>query len=102
MTNLRAAAVQSLVRPQFADMVPYVRIDAGSTTASIGNPSLEATRALNLDLMLERYFSSIGYVSAGAFFKDISNFIFPTSRPRMAGEELGPDATTVVQPVNGP
>ncbi|MBX9927905.1 MAG: TonB-dependent receptor [Gemmatimonadaceae bacterium] len=102
MTNIRAAVTTSMVRPQFVDMVPYTRIDIGQPTARIGNPALKATTALNYDLMVERYFRGVGFVSVGGFYKDLTNFIYATSRARTADEQLGPDATLVVQPVNGP
>jgi len=102
LTNLKAAVTTSLVRPQFRDMVPYVNIQVGQQTATIGNPDLKATTALAYDVMVERYFRSVGFVSAGVFYKSLTNFIYPTSRPRLASEQLGADATTVVQPVNGP
>lgn len=101
-TNVRAAVTTSLVRPQFGDMVPYVQITAGQPTASIGNPDLKPTTALNYDLMIERYFRNVGFVSAGVFYKSLTDFIFATGRPRTADEQLGPDATQVIQPVNGP
>jgi TonB-dependent receptor len=101
-TNIKGAVTTSLVRPQFRDMAPYVNVQAGEQVASIGNPDLKATTALAFDLMAERYFQSVGFVAAGVFMKDLENFIFPTIRPRRADEELGPDATQVVQPANGP
>lgn len=101
-TNIKAAVTTALVRPQFRDMTPYVNITVGQQTAQIGNPDLKATTAVNYDMMVERYFRSVGFVAAGAFYKDISNFIFSTARPRRQDEALGPDATQVVQPVNGP
>lgn len=101
-TNIRAAVTNSLVRPQFLDMVPYVNITVGQPTVAIGNPNLRATTAVNYDLMVERYFSSVGFVSVGAFVKDLTDFIFPTSRPLAPGEQFGPDATLVIQADNGP
>lgn len=101
-TNLKAAVTTALVRPQFGDMVPYVNVTAGQQTASIGNPALKATTAINYDIMLEHYFSSVGFVSAGAFAKSLDNFIFATSRARTASDAVGPDATQIIQPVNGP
>jgi len=100
-TNLRAAVTTALVRPQFRDMTPYVNVNAGQPVATIGNPALKATTALAYDLMLERYFTNVGFVSAGAFYKDLSNFIFTTRRARLTTEELGPDVTQVDQSVNG-
>ncbi len=101
-TQVKGALTTALVRPQFRDMTPYVNVQAGQQTATIGNPALQATTAFNADLMVERYFRSVGFVAAGAFLKDLTNFIYATARPRLANEELGPDATQVIQPVNGP
>jgi TonB-dependent receptor len=101
-TNVRAAITTSLVRPQFLDMVPYVNITVGQPTVAIGNPDLRATTAVNYDLMVERYFENVGFVSAGYFVKDLANFIFPTSRPVQPGEQFGPDANLVIQAQNGP
>jgi TonB-dependent receptor len=102
LTNIKGAVTTSLVRPQFNDMAPYVNIVAGQQTASIGNPALKATTALAYDLMVERYFRSVGFVAAGVFHKSLDNFIFQTARARLPGEELGPDAQQVIQPINGP
>lgn len=101
-TNLKGAITTALVRPQFGDMVPYVNIQAGQQTATIGNPALEATTAINYDLMLEHYFTSVGFVAAGVFAKQLDNFIFPATRARTVDDNVGPDATQIVQPVNGP
>jgi TonB-dependent receptor len=83
-------------------MTPYVNIVAGQQTASIGNPDLNATTAIAYDVMVERYFRGVGFASAGAFYKDLSNYIFTTSRARLPEDLLGPDATQVTQPQNGP
>ena len=101
-TNVKAAVTTALVRPQFGDMVPYVNVQAGQQTASIGNPELKATTAINYDLMVEHYFANVGFVAAGAFAKSLDNFIYSTARARTANDAVGPDATQIVQPVNGP
>ncbi|MCC6245762.1 MAG: TonB-dependent receptor [Gemmatimonadaceae bacterium] len=101
-TNVKAAVTTALVRPQFNDMVPYVNVQAGQQTASIGNPALKATTAINYDLMVEHYFTSVGFVAAGAFAKSLTNFIYSTSRTRTAEDAVGPDATQITQPINGP
>jgi len=101
-TNVKAAVTTALVRPQFNDMVPFVNVQAGQQTARIGNPALEATTAINYDLMVERYFKNVGFVAAGAFAKSLTNFIFATARQRTPEDAVGPDATQITQPVNGP
>ena len=55
-------------------MVPYREIE-DSEELSIGNPDLEATTSVNFDLMAEHYFGSVGLVSGGVFYKQISDFI---------------------------
>lgn len=101
-TNIKAAVTTALVRPQFGDMVPYVNVTAGQQTAAVGNPALKATTAISYDLMVEHYFTNVGFVSAGAFAKSLDNFIFATSRARTSEDAVGPDATQIIQPVNGP
>ncbi|MFN9203242.1 MAG: TonB-dependent receptor [Gemmatimonas sp.] len=101
-TNIKAAITTALVRPQFGDMVPYVNVQVGQQTASIGNPDLKATTAINYDVMVEHYFTNVGFVSVGAFAKSLDYFIFATARARTADDAVGPDATQIVQPVNGP
>lgn len=101
-TNVKAAVTTALVRPQFRDMAPYVNVTAGQQTASIGNPALKATTAVAYDVMVEHYFSSVGFIAAGAFSKNLTNFIFATARPRLPSDAVGPDATQILQPANGP
>lgn len=101
-TNVRGAVTTSLVRPQFRSMAPFVSITIGQPTVAIGNPDLDATTAINYDFMVERYFKSVGFISAGVFAKSLKNFIFTTSRPVAADENFGPDATLVIQEQNGP
>jgi TonB-dependent receptor len=101
-TNVKAAVTTALVRPQFGDMVPYVNVQAGQQTASVGNPDLKATTAINYDLMVEHYFTNVGFIAVGAFAKSLDNFIFATARARTNEDAVGPDATQIIQPVNGP
>lgn len=70
-TNLRAAATRALARPNYFFLVPY-RIRDGNDL-ELGNPDLDPTTSLNLDLMLEHYTSSIGAYSAGVFYKRLQD-----------------------------
>lgn len=79
----RAAVTRGIARPNFLEIVPRI-VDttdgAGSrVNVSQGNPQLNSTLSTNLDLMVEYYFEPIGLFSAGAFYKDVEDFIF-TSR----------------------
>ncbi|HTE47194.1 MAG TPA: TonB-dependent receptor [Gemmatimonadaceae bacterium] len=101
-TYIRGAVTRSLVRPAFGSMTPFITIpDGNGVVASIGNPDLLPTRALNLDLEVERYLRSVGFVSAGVFHKKLDDFIFSAQRNALAGDNLGPTVITLSQPVNG-
>lgn len=77
-TNIRAAYTRTFVRPNFADLVPNETSDYTKAPVLItrGNPGLKPTFSNNFDLMGEYYFSNVGILSAGVFYKDLSNIIF--------------------------
>jgi len=75
-TVVRAAWTNTLARPNYFDLVPYREISIDDDELATGNPDLKTTRAMNLDLMVERFYDNVGLVSAGVFYKDISDFIF--------------------------
>ncbi|MBC8086645.1 MAG: TonB-dependent receptor [Phycisphaerae bacterium] len=90
-TNVRAAFTSTIFRPNFIDLVPYRVID-GDDIAS-GNPNLKPTTARNFDLLAERYAQNIGVLSAGVFFKQLTNPVFTQTVDNSAGGETS-------QPVN--
>lgn len=68
MSQMRASIDQpSLPNPALTPTQRFV--------ASGGNPELEPFRATALDLSLEKYFGNKGYISAAAFYKDISTYV---------------------------
>ncbi|MEM7658938.1 MAG: TonB-dependent receptor [Bacteroidota bacterium] len=97
-TILRFAYTNTLARPNYFDLVPYREIADGEEL-SIGNPDLGATTAMNFDLMAEHYFSSIGIVSGGVFYKDINDFIVTQSLEDYTFE--GVEWGDFSQPING-
>lgn len=74
-TKLKFAWTNTIARPRYFDLVPHVEINQEDNEATIGNPELDATKSMNFDLMFEHYFTSIGQISAGVFYKDITDFI---------------------------
>ncbi|WP_295117047.1 TonB-dependent receptor [uncultured Chitinophaga sp.] len=76
--NLRAAYTRTFVRPNFPDLSPGETADLTKTPATItkGNPSLKPTFSNNFDVMGEYYFSNIGLISGGVFYKQIKDVIF--------------------------
>jgi TonB-dependent receptor len=80
-TNVRFAFTRGIARPNYGDLVPTFTFfgttrNSQSNGLSAGNPSLQPERAWNYDFLAEHYFPSVGVLSGGLFYKQISNFIF--------------------------
>lgn len=75
-TNVRAAATYSYARPNFAEIIPAQEINREDRIATLGNANLKPVNALNLDLMMEHYFGSVGIASIGVFHKQLDDFIY--------------------------
>lgn len=100
-TVLRGAATTSLVRPNFSDFAPSTNIPDGTDQiATLGNPNLKPIRAVNLDFMVEHYFTSVGFISAGVFHKDLKDYIFVERRAVTTADGLPSTVTSVAQPQN--
>lgn len=75
---VRIAWTNSISRPNYYDIAPYrqIIIDGGDRELSEGNPTLEPTKSMNFDLMYEHYYESVGILSLGAFYKDLTDFTY--------------------------
>lgn len=71
----RFAWTNTIARPNYFDLVPYREITAEDNELAIGNPDLEPTHSMNIDVMFEHYFKSPGVISFGVFHKNITDFI---------------------------
>jgi TonB-dependent receptor len=76
---LRAAVTSAIARPAYFDLVPFVNVNSNDQLITLGNSDLKATRSLNLDLMAEKYFTSVGIISAGVFYKTLNDFFYTYS-----------------------
>lgn len=79
-SNVRLALSRTFARPDFGDLTPGGSYMEADQTLTTGNPDLNPTYSLNLDALYERYFDSVGIVSAGVFYKDITDPIFRSSQ----------------------
>ncbi|MEO1548393.1 MAG: TonB-dependent receptor [Bacteroidota bacterium] len=95
-TNIRGAATRTFIRPDFIDLSPSRSIDFGELTAEIGNPDLNPTFAWNFDVLAEHYFSNVGVISAGVFYKDIKDVIFESNTQ----QAIEGDIFNVTTPLN--
>ena len=82
---VRAAWTNSIARPNYYDLVPYVDNRIDDEELFLGNPNLEPTTSSNIDLMGEMYFQSVGLFSVGGFYKSIDNFIYIGSSEQTIG-----------------
>ena len=96
-TNLRAAISRTLSRPNFVDVIPFQLILEEDSEIERGNPNLAPTKSINVDVMAEHYFQTVGVASAGFFYKRLTDNIF-FSR---FDEDRNGDTFEVTQPVNG-
>lgn len=88
-TNVRFAVSQTIQRPNYRDLSPYRIVDFDDQVLEVGNPGLVSLRSTNLDFSVEHYFMNVGMVSAGAFYKYISDFTFFESSEVTTGEFAG-------------
>ena len=93
----RAAWTNTLARPNYFDLVPFEDNRPDDNELFLGNPDLDPTTSSNIDLSLENYFSSIGFVSVGYFNKSINDFIYTG----ITNQTFGGDDFDVFQPFNG-
>lgn len=97
-TNLRAALTRTFARPDFGDLAPGGAFSEADLEFSGGNPDLKPTYSWNADLLFERYLGNDGVISAGAFYKRISNPIYDSRR---VGTYRGIDGVAFLTPANG-
>ena len=99
-TNLRAAYGEGISRPNYADLPPFRVQNDEKAKIDIGNPNLIPTRANNFDLLLEHYFTTVGVLWGGFFYKNLKDPIYEAVETQITS---GPDVGfTQSQPINGP
>ncbi len=78
--GVRVVYSRGLARPNFSDLVPFQSAPSGGTarnTVSQGNAFLQAEFADDLDLLYENNLSHSGLLTAGFYYKHLSNPIVP-------------------------
>lgn len=80
-TDARVAVTRGIARPDYAALAPSLQGTLGgqrSNPANLttGNPDLRPQHAWNYDLLVEHFFPSVGVLSGGVFYKQITDFIF--------------------------
>jgi TonB-dependent receptor len=78
-TNIRAVYGRGIARPDIVALVPTVYKNDQNLSISEGNPDLKPTHSDNFDLLFEHYLGSVGLLSAGGFYKSLSDPIYTSS-----------------------
>lgn len=73
---LRLAYTRSFARPDFNDLNPGTIVNDITNTITQGNTKLDPTFSNNFDIMFENYFGKLDLITAGVFYKDITNLIY--------------------------
>jgi TonB-dependent receptor len=78
-------------RPSFQQIIPITTSNDAAKTVSTANPDLRPQFSNNFDVTLEYYFNPAGYITVGAFLKEIDDFIFNRTKIVGAGPDNGFD-----------
>jgi len=91
---IRASYFQSILRPAFADFIPYPDVASDDPNATLGNPYLQHTVINNYDLRYEFFPGIFDEFMAGGFYKSLTNPIEKVLQQGPSG------ATLFLQPEN--
>ncbi len=108
-TNLRLVYSRGFSRPDPQDIAQALSVDntANPILVTLGNPNLKPELADNVDLLFEHYLNPFGIITAGYFYKNLTDPIishtFNNVTTGTFGSSTCSTATTcrVTQPVNG-
>ena len=105
-TNLRLAYSRGLSRPNPQDIAQAASFIPGVNPipVSLGNPNLKAETADNVDVLVEHYISPFGMITAGYFYKNLTQPIvtqsFFVDSGSIGGTPCAPVRCDVSQPIN--
>lgn len=75
--QIRVAAAKVITRPSLADLAPRLTLNSGTQLTAVGgNPLLKPFEAWQYDATVEWYFAPGSALIGGAFYKDITTFVY--------------------------
>lgn len=92
--EVRASYASTIARPDFTRLIPRLEIRQNNATISAGNSGLKPMITNNYDVSVGFFKQGIGYLTVGAFYKDIDNFFTSQTFPITSageGEPFGID-----------
>ena len=106
-TYLRTVYSRGLSRPDPQNIAQAVTVDntAVPVLISFSNPNLKAETADNVDVLIEHYINPFGMISAGYFYKNLTDPLVSNTFRVTSGTFGGSDCSQVIctgsQPING-
>ena len=88
--KLRASFSSGVSRPTYDEMRASYEVDFVENSVEGGNPELDPEESYGFDLSLEWYYANAALLSAGVFYRDIDNVIYPASTTIDDGSALIP------------
>lgn len=98
--DVRAAVTRTFARPAFNELSPSVRINPTNLTVTEGNIQLNPTFSWNFDAIGSLYLNGTDYVTAGLFYKDITDLIYTASSQEQRVFEGVADVYSISKPLN--
>ena len=71
--NFRGAVSRTVARPDFRELAPFSFYDFNTSSAVVGNDTLQAATITNIDLRYEYFPGSGQIISTSLFYKDFNN-----------------------------
>lgn len=71
--NFRGAVSRTVARPDFRELAPFSFYDFNTSSAVVGNDTLQAATITNIDLRYEYFPGSGQIISTSVFYKDFNN-----------------------------
>ncbi|MDQ6770271.1 MAG: TonB-dependent receptor, partial [Gemmatimonadota bacterium] len=103
-TDARVAVTRGIARPDYVSLAPSLQGTLGGSQSlpalTSGNPDLRPQHAWNYDFLVEHFFPSVGVISGGVFYKQLTDFIFNQTF-RYNGPVAAFDGLLGTRPENG-
>lgn len=100
-TKLKAAWYQTIMRPQYFDIVEYRRVSIPTRSISEGNSSLNPTTIDKFRLALLQDLNQLGSLSIEAYAVDVKDFFYGAVSNELIQEDGEPEEYTVGRVENG-
>ncbi len=105
--DVRLAYTRTISRPRLDYMLPKKAVDGSAQTVSFGRPDLKPQTSTNYDIFLSFYGNTLGLLTCGGFYKEISDLIFSRAghkilNAKKEGYSAELQGLTLQQPENNP